>query len=568
MSGAGETTTNNLIEVFMMSMNTPPEDDWGGSKIALWRLALRLLCLTAILALPFFQPGLWPISAITVFVLGGRISSGHKKLFAFCSTFLYLAAYVAVCIFVLPVVHNFTWASVKWFPFWGSALAAIALSCYLIFYSARRRWRRGTCLSLHITIWCAAVGLAGYCWLSSSSEDMVEWSMANALSPEKIDKLPDSDLNNFRLLPQARAQDFLKNANGDRTLRVSLPHMAPCNSSGKQCWESSFHLKGRDEGIWYNLLFDTVYDVAVVDPTDVNMNVQKAGSFSAFFLAGPESWVVKAAFAVHNPFSQQQEALFYRDDDGTVTMLIPYISYRPTFTGVMIPHLAGVMSVNRFGLINDMSVDRAKEKYPGVPFYPPELARMYSEIFAKWNGGVVGRAVTKRDELRISEPAEAAATPHFNQAPYIEVYNNGFGWQEVVALEPNSKDGKRLASLLFFDAATGYCKQYVVPLDLNINGPRQSMANSMQGNWEAQWALGLKVEPRPLMKDGRIYYTVGVLTTENDEHPYVHSIVIDGITMKPYPVLNHGELIDLIDKLSRGIDVAPRVVPSVKSFSN
>jgi hypothetical protein len=70
------------------------------------------------------------------------------------------------------------------------------------------------------------------------------------------------------------------------------------------------------------------------------------------------------------------------------------------------------------------------------------------------------------------------------------------------------------------------------------------------------------------MKDGRIYYTVGVLTTENDEHPYVHSIVIDGITMKPYPVLNHGELIDLIDKLSRGIDVAPRVVPSVKSFPN
>lgn len=145
----------------MMSKNKPPEDDSGGSNIALWRLALRLLWLTAVLTLPFFQPGLWPISAITVFVLGGKISSGHKKLFAFCSTFLYLAAYVALCIIVLPVVHSYTWASVKWFPFWGSALAAIALSAYLIFHSTWRQWRRGTSLSLHVIIWCAAVGLAG-----------------------------------------------------------------------------------------------------------------------------------------------------------------------------------------------------------------------------------------------------------------------------------------------------------------------------------------------------------------------------------------------------------------------
>jgi len=366
------------------------------------------------------------------------------------------------------------------------------------------------------------------------------------------------------LLPQARAQDFLKNANGDRTLTVSMPHMSPCDSTGKQCWESAFHLKQREDGIWYNVFFDTIYDIAVVDPTEVNMHVAKAsetGKYNGFFLYGPESWPVKAAFAMHNPLSEQEETLYWKNDDGTMTMLIPYVSYRPTVTGAMIPYLAGVMSVNRFGIVNDMSPATAKAKYPGEPFYPTKLARKYSEIFAKWNGGIWGREVSKRDELRVSEPDDAGTKPHFNQAPYVEVYEEGYGWQEVIALEPNSQDGKKLEKLLFFDAATGDCKQYIVPSNQNINGPRQSMANSMQGNWEAQWALGLKVEPRPLIKDGRIYYAVGVLTTENGEHPYVHSIVIDGATMKPYPVLNHRELVELIDKLSKGIEVTPKLVP-------
>lgn len=515
------------------------------SQFQLLRRMARFLVPAFLLSLAFFQPGLGIISLVTAFALGVNAGDNHKFALGLAGVVVYMSFYTLTSIYALPFIHQYTMAAAKWQPLWGSFLLAAIISLC---------WRKR--LSVHLLVWSLAFGIAGFSWMATSNEEMVEWSMKDALSPVVMKRLPDSDLDNFRLLPQARARDFFKNANGDRTLSVHLPHMSPCDSSGKQCWEAAFHLKHSDEGIWYNFLFDTVYDVATVNPTNVNMNVTKAsevGRFAGFFLAGPESWVIKAAFAVHNPLSEQEDTLYYKNDDGTMVMLIPYVSYRPTLTGAMIPYLAGVMSVNRFGIIDDMSAETAKARYPGEPFYPAKLARRYSEVFAKWNGGIWGRGVSKRDELRVSEPEDAGTKPHFNTAPYIEVYKDGYGWQEVIALEPNSKDGKRLEKLLFFDAATGVCKQYIVPARQNINGPRQSMANSMQGNWEAQWALGLKVEPRPLIKDGHIYYAVGVLTTDNDEHPYVHSVIIDGETMKPYPVLNHAELILLIDKLSKGI---------------
>jgi hypothetical protein len=497
------------------------------------------------LSLAFFSRAWVLFLWLPLFALGVNAGDNHKFALGLAGVVVYMSFYTLTSIYALPFIHQYTMTAAKWQPLWGSFLLAAIISLC---------WRKR--LSVHLLVWSLAFGIAGFSWMATSNEEMVEWSMKDALSPVVMKRLPDSDLDNFRLLPQARARDFFKNANGDRTLSVHLPHMSPCDSSGKQCWEAAFHLKHSDEGIWYNFLFDTVYDVATVNPTNVNMNVTKAsevGRFAGFFLAGPESWVIKAAFAVHNPLSEQEDTLYYKNDDGTMVMLIPYVSYRPTLTGAMIPYLAGVMSVNRFGIIDDMSAETAKARYPGEPFYPAKLARRYSEVFAKWNGGIWGRGVSKRDELRVSEPEDAGTKPHFNTAPYIEVYKDGYGWQEVIALEPNSKDGKRLEKLLFFDAATGVCKQYIVPARQNINGPRQSMANSMQGNWEAQWALGLKVEPRPLIKDGHIYYAVGVLTTDNDEHPYVHSVIIDGETMKPYPVLNHAELILLIDKLSKGI---------------
>lgn len=553
------------MKLFNTPSNPSPEDADKTSNLP------SLIAYTILLNLAFFQPGLWPVSALTAFVFAAKRARSSKAMLGMVSAILYLVVYTLLCIFVLPYVHEFTAAAAEWQLIWGSALLAVAASIYLLFQGNKKTWGRQRKITSHLMVWGVAAGLAGFSWLATSNEETLEWSMTEALSPVVMDSLPNSDMNNFRLLPQARAQDFLKNANGDRTLTVSMPHMSPCNSSGKQCWEAAFHLKHLDEGIWYNIFFDTVYDVAVVDPTDVNMNVVKAseaGRFNGFFLYGPESWPVRAAFAIHNPLSEQQETLFWKNDDGTMIMLIPYVSYRPTVTGAMIPYLAGVMSVNRFGIINDMSPDTAKAKYPGEPFYPTKLARKYSEVFAKWNGGVIGRGVTKRNELRVSEPDDAGTKPHFNQAPYIEVYEGNYGWQEVIALEPNSQDGKKLEKLLFFDAATGDCKQYIFPNNKNINGPRQSMANSMQGNWEAQWALGLKVEPRPLIKDGKVYYAVGVLTTENGEHPYVHSIIIDGASMKPYPVLNHRDLIDLIDKLGKGIEVTPKAVPLATPIVN
>lgn len=526
------------------------------------RSVTRFVLNIFIFTLPFFQPGLWEISALAAFIMAYRASASGKTWKGLSAAFVYCVLYILVAIFVLPFIHTYTVIAWQWAPIWVLPLAAALISLIIFLHAGRQEWTSSKQTKAHLTNWGVAVLLVGLCWFNAHNKEVVDWSMAESLSPETMEQLPNSDMKNARVLPQVRGWDFAKIANHDRRLFVSMPHMAPCDSSGKQCWESAFHLKGLHDqpSIFYNFLGDTVFDVVTVDPTNKDNNSNRAEGFNGFFLAGPNSWVVKAAFAAHNPFSEQEEALFWRNDDGTIIMLIPYVSYKPSVSGVMVPYLAGVMSVDRFGLINDMWPSTAAKKYPNVPFFPTHLARKYAEMYASWNGGIQGRMVTQKDELRVSEP-DVTKNPHFNQAPYVEVYEGGLGWQEVIALEPASNDSKALASILFFDASTGKCREYKVPKNITLNGPRAAMANSMQGNWNAQWPLNLKVEPRPIFRNGRIYYVVAVVTTEADEHPYVHSIVIDGNDMKPYPVLNHEELVNLIDKLDKGVVVTPQELP-------
>ena len=536
----------------MRQYNDPSEES---AKPTIFRRWQSQLFITILFALPFFQPGLLFVSVVAAFILGASKYEGSRFLAGSLTSFSYASIYVLICIFVLPFLHEYTVLSWHWVLVWGSALAAIGISLVVFFQARLHDWRPRKKVTVHSATWLSAASLAFFSFVSASNLDVLEWSMAESLSPTTMSRLPNSDLPSFRLLPLARARDFLRTTNDDSTLKVSMPNMTACDTDGKPCWQADFHLKGRAEGIHYNLLFDTVFDVASVDPTDINKKSQKTEGLDGFFLAGPNSWVVQAAFAVHNPFSSQEEALYWKNSDGSMIMLIPYVSERPTLTGVMVPYLAGVMSVNRFGIVNDMSPGTAKEKYPGVPFYPTRLARQYAEIYAKWHGGIWGRTVSKRDELRVSEP-DSTNNPHFNKAPYVEVYED-IGWQEVIALEPNADDSKALASLLFFDAATGYCRQYVVPSELTISGPSQASGNVKQGNWQADWSGHMKVEPRPLIRNGLIFSVVGILDTVGNEHPYVSSIVIDAKDMKPYPVLNHQNLVGLLEKLEKGIEVQP-----------
>ena len=60
-----------------------------------------------------------------------------------------------------------------------------------------------------------------------------------------------------------------------------------------------------------------------------------------------------------------------------------------------------------------------------------------------------------------------------------------------------------------------------------------------------------------------VYYVVAVVSTAGTKHPYVHSVVIDGQTLKSYEVGDHAALFTLIDKLEHGISVQPIHLPMV-----
>jgi hypothetical protein len=510
----------------------------------------------AAMLLPFFQP----LFALPV-VLGaglflsvqswrtfGRISVSFMALIL--GSAAYGAAYFAIAAYLVPYAHELSIASWRWFPVWGAALLALAGSSLLIFLSRRRQSSQSENGVAHsgvpavglTLLWLVSIAAGGAGWFTNNHQATYDWQVMVSLNPELLSALPESDPDRVRILPQVTALDFAQNSNADNRTTTRKPIIAPCpDGSGKQCWQSSFHLRGLDDNIIYNVTGDIVMDVVSqpVDAVEMATNTQPRG---AFFLLGPDSWPIKAAFAAHNPFSKPERAIYFRKSDGSWVYLIPYTSYRPTMLGAMVPYQPGVLEVTSWGLIWDHSVDSAVRNFPNVPFFPTTLERWYAEKYADWRGGITGRALTKKDHLEISE-ADSEGDKHWNPAPYLQ-YFKSIGQQAVIGLEPRGSDSSSLRELLFFDGATGALKVYRVPHGKVLNGPREATGMIRKLDWEAA-LKSKKVEPKFLVKGGNLFYLIG-LVSEDDlgkdtaDHPYNESVIIDADSMDQGKVVYHG----------------------------
>ncbi|HEY9870468.1 MAG TPA: hypothetical protein V6D08_14990 [Candidatus Obscuribacterales bacterium] len=502
--------------------------------------------------LPLWQPGLVPLVTLAAGIVFAvamwrRLQNTGISLFFFLIGIVaYPALYYAVAALAIPFLHPLSIEAWRWLPVWGMALVAILATAAAIFFGRRRRASQpdarasrfpATALAL---IWLLAIVAGGVGWFVNNHQKTYDWQVMSSLHPEVLSQLPESDPDRIRILPQATALDFAQNSNQDNRTTTMTPIIAPCpDGSGKQCWQSAFHLKGMDEGIFYNFTGDIVMDVVhqPADSVEMATNTQPRG---AFFFLGPNSWPVKAAIAVHNPFSKAERPVYYLKANGDWVYLIPYTSYRPTILGAMVPYLAGVLEVNIWGLIWDHSVSSAIRHFPDVAFFPTTLDRWYAERYADWRGGITG-TVTKKDHLEISE-AEAEGD-HWNPPPYLQ-YFLGIGQQSVIGLEPRGLDSSSLREILFFDGATGALKVYRVPSKKVLNGPREATGMTRKLDWEAA-LRSKKVEPLFLVKGGNLFYLIGLVSDEDQgkgtaDHPYNESVIIDAESMDKGLRVGHG----------------------------
>lgn len=514
---------------------------------------LRWFVYAAAALAPFFQPIVAPFAALSAGVLfavkaWGKFGRGGTSFLAFMlGAVAYGAFYFAVAKLAVPLAHPLFIEAWRWFPVWGVALFALSASVLLVYLSKRRGAEPGATgksrapASLLGVLWLLAIVAGAVGWFTNNHQATYDWQVMASLDPEVLTALPESDPERIRILPQVTAHDFAQNSNGDNRTITRKPIIAPCpDGSGKQCWQSSFHLKGWEDDILYNLTGDIVMDVVSqpADAVEMATNTQPRG---AFFLMGPESWPVKAAFAAHNPFSKPERAIYFHKEDGAWVYLIPYTSYRPTLLGAMVPYQPGVLEVTSLGFIWDHSISSAVRNFPGVAFFPTTLERWYAEKYADWRGGLSG-TVTKKDHLEISE-ADSEGDQHWNPAPYLE-YFKVIGQQAVIGLEPRGNDSSSLREILFFDGATGALKVYRVPAGKVLNGPREATGMIRKLDWEAA-LRSKKVEPKFLVKGGDLFYLIGLVSEEEQgkgtaDHPYNESVIIDADSMDKGKVVVHG----------------------------
>ncbi|MCA1852999.1 MAG: hypothetical protein LC647_11555 [Beggiatoa sp.] len=159
--------------------------------------------------------------------------------------------------------------------------------------------------------------------------------------------------------------------------------------------------------------------------------------------------------------------------------------------------------------------------------------------------------MTQKDILEVSD--DVAADPGANQFPYMQDLS-GLGLQEVIPLEPAGFGAFALRELLFIDATTGKARVYRVPDNPRVNGPRKSDQNIRKADPNADWGERRTVEPRLVVRRGKIYWLPSLILDEPTPAgpkaaAYIMSVLVDAVSLKGYLLVDGSDLTRLLDSL-------------------
>ncbi len=383
----------------------------------------------------------------------------------------------------------------------------------LVRATIKRAWKPWVILAAIV------VPLFGWTIYANTSSWVIAWQMSSSLNPERLDSLPET--TNSRLLPRSTARDYAKNANRDNRLDVTDPHLLQAGGNDTHLWWQI----PLTYNVWYYRPFGAVKELVRVDAETPDMHIDTAGQ-SAFFLFGDQSWVTKWHFRVRHPFSEPGEVVYWQKPDGKWVMLMSYVSYTPTWTGTMIPKMAGVMEFGPYGFSKDHSVEEAARLFPGAALHPTALTRQYAEAYATYHKGPFNTVMTQEELFEISEDAK---TSH-NGYPYFQSFKE-LGLQQIVPFEPVG-GSHALSELLLFDGVTGKVKAYRPKAGESFNGPRKALLNVMNGDPNADWSHYIAVEPRLAHSAKGTYWLITVIRNDPESNAFVMLVAVDVHTLK------------------------------------
>jgi hypothetical protein len=326
-----------------------------------------------------------------------------------------------------------------------------------------------------------------------------------------VEDLPETTVENARLLPQSVAREYAQNslqypryrlAGGDITVVNGTPHwsyaLAPDGGV------NAFRLK-QQGGVFVDMT-----------TTDKRVDVREA------------TFDVGQGMAVTDDYQWRlSKHAFWRDyrDPFVVShgeemyLAVPYVTHDWEFRATPLPQMhsmpefGGVSLIATDGSITDLSPEEARssEILAGQNFYPYELAR-YEVASRAYKNGIVNTWFSHEGQL------ELAPVPGENDQPFTVFAEDRPTY--VLAAEPWG-DAAGVYQIWTIDARSGEPRRLTVPQSESLLGPTKATNYAMRAPDIARLNDVAPAEPIPVVRDGTLYWQVHVVPNSSAGLSYI-----------------------------------------------
>lgn len=383
-----------------------------------------------------------------------------------------------------------------------------------------------------------ALVMVAFLWLvaANTMTGIMEYELARHINQTKTVLNEHPVTVPDRVLSRATGYKYLTRANQVRTQRIEQSHLVWMPAGRQTALESADKTIARSEKVhciwqaplkynnnvtrnkyWYSF-WGSVAGVVRVDCSDMAMNADRQSGSDAFFMFGDDSWVTESIFRVAHPLSKISQRVYWQKEDGSWSFLISYTTYKPTWTGTMIPVMGGTMEFGSYGTFTNYSMDEARENFHGATLASPELALEYGNAYRKYRGGLKDVLWDQEDLLEISQNKhDKDVFPNQNSHPYFQNMD-GIGPQLSLPFEPEGDASDALTTVLFFDASSFKISEYNHSGEPSVNGPRTMLVNVNDAAPDWDWQDYNIVEPLVIVtEDGQWYVQVGVISKDSSD---------------------------------------------------
>ncbi|MHC1604364.1 MAG: hypothetical protein ACXQTP_00105 [Candidatus Methanofastidiosia archaeon] len=194
------------------------------------------------------------------------------------------------------------------------------------------------------------------------------------------------------------------------------------------------------------------------------------------------------------------ENIFYQND----LIIVSVVKYRFHWIG-RYPYFAGVYTIDYDGNIDFFTPEEAAKQEWGKRIYPESLARKQVEVVNTRNG-LLNMWFYHKEMIEIQDVYSGG-----NRQPYLLDTEDGLIW--MTAVEPRGRSFG-LYEIFFQDAVTGEIHVYRIS-ESNLTGPRYSIDYVKKNFPNFDWYSFYVSEPRPIIKDGQLYWLVSVVPNDS-----------------------------------------------------